>query len=1511
MKNSIRLLFLLILFCIYTPHTLAYVGPVVPGQALWCITKRIGSTLDIIESKLCNGSFDLSILSPPLCSKIEIITGISEETVSKLSVATDELDLLTACAATAIMSPTTITSSGIYCVANPITGEIAIQADDVVVDLNNYVVTGDVSIAAGQTRITIKNGVIDNDNAQGNALIANAGATDISVQNVVAKNALVGINFDQVIGGLIEGCTLTHNTTGVQLMESHKIVFESCIADCNLNAGFDLLSSTTNCFIDCKALSTGQSNNQLAGQICGFVSADGYGNIFERCIANSTQGLSTTGFNSLIAGFALRGSEGCSKIIECESANATSDPQGVAVPNGILLESTINSPITFVTQQSGSTALNAPEATRWSPDGKYVAVPDSSNSVLVIYAFDYENQTLREFTVATGSHQLSEPRDVSWRSDGSYLAVTDTGLDAVLIYEFCATSQTLREIAYQNGPTSLFNADDIDWNPNQDFIVVSDNAGSQGILVYEFMVIDNTLTEVAVQFVSGGSIHSGSWSPDGNYIAVADSGTVDKIIVYQFDSATNSINQVVMQTGINTPTITHWSPDGNYIAVVSEATPALLIYQFDKVNHTLTYIATSNTTPFLVPFDAQWSADGRFVVTVDLISGPITVYEFDPGAHTLIEVSTSSGLSLSNPFAIAWSPDGRYISTPDQGLKKVAVFSGLRFPSKNIIKGNTIYCNSGGSIPSGIGISGSSIANLIIQNTAYSNPLMPYMVDQSYVFATNVFNSSFGEGPTGLQNIAIGCNQPVCMPIDVALIMKQSNYKLSVAESSLDELESVVDNLMISSGSPCDPISITTSPTTLTGPGIYCIANSMITGLITIDGSDVQLDLNNYTITGGIEVTASKDRITIQHGVVSNAESDAIKINSGCTDITIKDVVAKNSLIGISCDQVANGLIKGCTFTQNTTGAQLIESHKIVFESCIADCNFNVGFDLLSSTTNYFTDCKTLSTGQGNTSVINNTVIGFSASNGKGNIFERCIANSTQALSTTDSASIVAGFALRGTEACSKIIECESANATTSVDGVTVPYGILLEATFDGLTAVTSVNPGDAEENDNVNTISWSPDGHYLAVGGSINSSTGDDLYIYYFDRISQTLQQVDSVNPGGGTQSDTVLTVAWSHDGHYLAVGGSINSSTGDDLYIYSFDRISQTLQQVDSVNPGEGTQADDVYTVAWSPDGKYLAMGGRFINSSTADNLYLYYFDRISQTLQQVDSVNPGGGTQGDQVFTVAWAPDGKYLAVGGSINGSTGDDLYLYYFDRGTQKLQQVDSVNPGGGTQADQVSTVAWSPDGQYLAIGGSIAGYSNDDLYLYYFDRGTQKLQQVDSVNPGGGAVSDVVAAVAWSPDGQYLAMTGGINYPALENVYLYYFDRGLQKLQQVDSINPGGGTIDFMDTIAWSPDGQYLAMGGHINYPNYKDACWIYQVLTFPHKNVIKGNTVYCNSGARYPSGVGISGSSIANLIIQNTAYSNPLMPIYGECKLLFCYQRIQSTCWPRTEFAAKYFYRM
>ena len=274
--------------------------------------------------------------------------------------------------------------------------------------------------------------------------------------------------------------------------------------------------------------------------------------------------------------------------------------------------------------------------------------------------------------------------------------------------------------------------------------------------------------------------------------------------------------------------------------------------------------------------------------------------------------------------------------------------------------------------------------------------------------------------------------------------------------------------------------NFTAGTLTISNPGVYCLAES-VSGQITIAASGVTLDLNGHSISGGtngVEVNSSLACIVIKNGVVGPATNAGILVNSGTSDVTIKDVKAIDCVEGIRFETASNSFVKQCDLVSNTTGLTLDGSHKIVVDECTAFCNEQAGYSLLSSDTNCFRQCKALSTGEGATGDDTN-VFGFVSSSGFGNIFESCIANATQALTSTIQDAVAVGFALQGTEKCSKIIDSESANVTTAATGISVPYGILLESSFTELTQTATAAHGE-----DVRSVDWSPDGKFLAIGG-------------------------------------------------------------------------------------------------------------------------------------------------------------------------------------------------------------------------------------------------------------------------------------------------------------------------------------------------------------------------------------------------------------------------------------------
>jgi WD40 repeat protein len=240
------------------------------------------------------------------------------------------------------------------------------------------------------------------------------------------------------------------------------------------------------------------------------------------------------------------------------------------------------------------------------------------------------------------------------------------------------------------------------------------------------------------------------------------------------------------------------------------------------------------------------------------------------------------------------------------------------------------------------------------------------------------------------------------------------------------------------------------------------------------------------------------------------------------------------------------------------------------------------------------------------------------------------------------------------------------------------------------------------------------------------------------------------------------ITTVAWSPNGKYIASGS-----------------LDQTVQ-VWAADPRDHFQPSiyrghtaGVQAVAWSPESTRVVSGS------------------IDKTIQVWDALTREhvaiyhGHT--DIVMTVAWSPDGKYIASG-SADGTvrvwdvaTGKQKYIY---RGHQA----------------SVNSLVWSPDSQRIASAASdktvqiLDAATGNHIYTY---RGH----------------TDIVSSVSWSPDGRHIvsgswdktvqmwdAATGAV-------VYIY---RGYNV--QAAQNNPTKGVLpDLIFAVAWSHNGKRIA----------------------------------------------------------------------------------------------------
>jgi WD40 repeat protein len=237
-----------------------------------------------------------------------------------------------------------------------------------------------------------------------------------------------------------------------------------------------------------------------------------------------------------------------------------------------------------------------------------------------------------------------------------------------------------------------------------------------------------------------------------------------------------------------------------------------------------------------------------------------------------------------------------------------------------------------------------------------------------------------------------------------------------------------------------------------------------------------------------------------------------------------------------------------------------------------------------------------------------------------------------------------------------------------------------------------------------VNALTWSPDGKSLATNGAEGLRVWDPatgLPLRSFPRAGTTPTWA------------SVTSIAWSPDGRSIA---SVSHNGVILLLDPANGKVSRTLQDLSRVDWGVPS------AVAWSPDGRTLA-------ASTWDRLGLRpppvrvirLWSAATGELQRAIS------SSNSAVYSVAWSPDGRFLATGGS------EPIKIWDAFGGTNLRTMENSRSENG---------IAWSPDGAFLA--------SAEDRTVRVWDA------------TSGHAVRDMqghqdsVSSVTWSPDGNFV-----------------------------------------------------------------------------------------------------------------------------------------------------------
>jgi WD40 repeat protein/transcriptional regulator with XRE-family HTH domain len=254
----------------------------------------------------------------------------------------------------------------------------------------------------------------------------------------------------------------------------------------------------------------------------------------------------------------------------------------------------------------------------------------------------------------------------------------------------------------------------------------------------------------------------------------------------------------------------------------------------------------------------------------------------------------------------------------------------------------------------------------------------------------------------------------------------------------------------------------------------------------------------------------------------------------------------------------------------------------------------------------------------------------------------------------------------------------------------------------------------------------------------------------------------------------DAIVAVATSLNGTFWAAG----SRRGE---VWVWEAASQTLHRAWQAH------TDNIYALAFSPDGRTLASGS---------------WDGAIKLWDMEGGALLWKNWSTDSIERLAFAPDGRTLASGG-------DDATVRLWDAKLGTHLQTLTGHSG------PVYALAWSPDGSLLASGGF-------DMQIRLWEM--QEVQPETSARMLTGH-TDWVLALAFAPDGRTLA-SGSFD----RTVNLWDMDS--RRVRETLT-----GHTNLVHATAWSPDGRLVASCG------FDKTIWIWDVERRSYRTALHGHT--------------------------------------------------------------------
>ena len=198
--------------------------------------------------------------------------------------------------------------------------------------------------------------------------------------------------------------------------------------------------------------------------------------------------------------------------------------------------------------------------TFFSPDNRFLFVPDLGIDKVMIYAFD---EITGKLTAAkqpfAESVPGSGPRHISFHPSNKYAYLMQELSGTVTAFKYKNGKLKSRQIisSMPAGDTSFAGSADIHISPDGKFLYASNRAESNTIVIFSINQKNGKLSLVGHQSTLGKTPRNFNFDPTGNFLLVANQNS-DAIVVFKIDKQTGLLTDTGNRIDVGKPVCLKW-----------------------------------------------------------------------------------------------------------------------------------------------------------------------------------------------------------------------------------------------------------------------------------------------------------------------------------------------------------------------------------------------------------------------------------------------------------------------------------------------------------------------------------------------------------------------------------------------------------------------------------------------------------------------------------------------------------------------------------------------------------------------------------------------------------------------------------------------------------------------------------------------------------------------------------------------------------------------------------------